>query len=115
MKKLIPLLVILIVITLSSCVTTTSTTAINKISIGMSKSQVISTLGEPKDSRANDRSEYLIYGLHHMNNLDCYLNPNYCEHDYFIKLNNGKVISYGRVGDFDSTKTPEATINVKQN
>ena len=33
---------------------------------------------------------------------------------YFVRLKNGVVESYGKVGDFDSTKTPELNINIRE-
>jgi len=104
-------LVISIALLISGCA---STTAINKISLGMSKPNVISILGAPKDSRAKGQDEYLVYGLLHMRDIGCLAQPRRCEKEYFVRLQEGKVVSYGRVGDFDSTKTPEATINMTQ-
>jgi hypothetical protein len=37
------------------------------------------------------------------------------EDDFFVRFKEGVVESYGRVGDFDSTNVPEATINVNTN
>jgi hypothetical protein len=33
--------------------------------------------------------------------------------DYFAQFKEGKLISYGKVGDFDSTKNPALDLNLK--
>lgn len=92
---------------------------INKISLGQSKSEIISIMGAPNSVRAGEGAEYLIYHL-----TDDYsyestvvsfgmLPPIAKKSDYFVKLVDDKVISYGKVGDFDSTKMPEAQIKIK--
>lgn len=91
---------------------------LNKISLGMSKSEVIATMGTPSRTSATEGSEFLIYNL--VDDVDYtpaaiglgMLPPKVTKNDYFVKIQNNKVVSYGKVGDFDSTKTPEATINV---
>ena len=94
----------------------------NKLSLGMTKAEVIEALGDPDSSRAAEGVEYLTYRLKPGNsageNAVCgmaalftvglsYAAPE-CrggfEQEYFIKFRSGKVISYGKVGDFDSTK-----------
>ena len=85
----------------SGCITSQS---LNSIDIGMTKADVIKKLGSPHDRKAQDNTEYLIYYLIPYGELD--------SKEYFVRLVNGRVESYGRPGDFDSTKIPETKSNV---
>ena len=69
----------------------------NSVSLGMSKEQVLEVMGEPvSTSAAIGGMEYLNYKLYETR-LDRF-------HDistpYTVYLQDGKVISYGRYGDF---------------
>ena len=100
---------------------------INTVSVGMDKQQVIDALGPPESSRANKSVEYLIYNLTKTRNADDALlctigsvmivGAAMCKRskaEYFVQFQQGKVTAYGKVGDFDSTQDPEATINLNQ-
>lgn len=101
----------------------------NLISLGMDKTQVINILGQPQSSSAQAPYEYFIYPLTRnltnqeiaacagINVLTLGIGAALCfrEEDRYIRFENGIVESYGRVGDFDSTNVPEATINVNTN
>ena len=122
-------LCIVLALLLNGCANTALN--MNQMSVGMSKSEVISVLGEPSESRASDGVEYLMYrlrttpsagkqagcgaagwltlGLTYMIK-EC----QYSNNDYFVQLEENKVRSYGRVGDFDSTEDEKATITVNQ-
>ncbi len=79
------------------------------ISIGMSQQEVIEIFGKPEDMAAKEAVVYLNYTYapwYDHNGADG--NKEY----YYVRLINNKVESYGRRGDFDSTKLPEKTINV---
>lgn len=112
--------------TLVGCATTQK---MNAVSVGMTKAEVVAALGTPDESRATEGTEYLIYKLRGSVSpgatVGCafggllLLGANYASpkcsgesNDYFVQIQSGKVYSYGRVGDFDSTKTPEETVNV---
>ena len=73
----------------------------SKIKIGMSRGEVIAVKGKPFETAAKDGTEYLFY------------QEPYELKEYFVRLVDGKVDSYGRVGDFDSTKDPTLRI-IKQ-
>jgi hypothetical protein len=79
-------------------------TRMNSVSVGMTKEQVIKKVGEPVSVSANAGAEFLNYSFYEC--VGCVYVP------YFIKLQNGKVESYGRLGDFNSTKSPEQNINL---
>jgi hypothetical protein len=122
-KNLVAQLFILILIV--SCAGTQS--RLNELSLGMSKGDVISILGDPDSVAANSGAEYLVYNLSGktgagkavgcsavtlmtfgMGAATC--SPD--KEDFFVRLVRGAVDAYGKVGDFDSTKTPESTINI---
>ena len=102
---------------------------LNLLNLGMNKTQVTEIMGNPDTSSAQAPYEYFIYNLSvnltgsergrcatmailtaGIGALDCRNDD-----DFFIRFEGGVVESYGRVGDFDSTQNPEATINVNRN
>jgi SmpA / OmlA family len=88
---------------LTGCVSYPNYSLLNKLSVGMNKQEAVRILGEPSSSAAQGNSEYLRYTM-----ADYGLgNFKRC----FVRIQNGKVESFGEVGDFDSTKDP--TIKVK--
>ncbi|MCX6975433.1 MAG: hypothetical protein NTZ94_14320, partial [Verrucomicrobia bacterium] len=88
------------------CTLTHNSSKMNRLSVGMSKSDIISVLGNPESTSATGRLELLRY--------DFYPPPPYIEATakkrYFVRLINDRVESYGEVGDFDSTKDPTLRI-----
>lgn len=104
MKNFLTLIILTLLFT--SCATSYK---INKINVGMSKSQVISKMGKPKSISANGNVEFLNYKFSETDD-DAFLG---IYTDYFVKLVNGTVVNYGRLGDFDSTKDPTININSK--
>ena len=87
----------------------------NKIAIGMTKNEVIQAMGrEPDSTAAKGETEYLTYNLWR-NFWD--RKPGDYSDPFFIKSVKGKVESFGKMGDFDSTQTPEyrQSINLKIN
>ena len=105
---------------------------LNEVSLGMSKTDVIDVMGQPASSAASDGFEYMIYELSRRTGtgqtagctalalltLGITLVSPACraaQDDFFVRFVDGEVESYGRVGDFDSTQVPEATINVNRN
>ena len=88
----------------------------NNLRLGMTKAEVISALGQPTSTSASEGTEYLVYKLRDRFNPD-FMEPDLYEKDYFVRLRDGKVDSFGQVGDFDSTKIPESKhtldVNIK--
>ena len=82
----------------------------NSVSIGMTKQEVISVLGPPTSISAKEGAEYLNYRFFETG-LAAYHG---ITSPYFVRIINGKVESYGRLGDFDSTKDPTLNINMKE-
>lgn len=79
---------------------------LNSVQIGMTKDEVISVMGNPLSISAKDNTQYLTYKFFETG-LDA---NNGRKTRYFVRLINGKVDSFGRAGDFDSTKTPTVKI-----
>ena len=78
---------------------------INTISLGMSKQEVVKIMGPPVSTSATHGVEYLRYLL---TEIDAF-SP---DTPYFVRIVDGKVDAYGRVGDFDSTKIPERKLKL---
>lgn len=93
------LLVIYIVILLLVITGCATSEKINGVQIGMTKGDVIETMGKPVSVSAKDGTEYLNYKLSDTDKdaFNGWTSP------YYVRLINGKVDSYGRAGDFDST------------
>jgi outer membrane protein assembly factor BamE (lipoprotein component of BamABCDE complex) len=83
----------------------------NKVQIGMTKSEVIKIIGNPTSVSAKDKSEYLNYRLSETDDQawDGITVP------YYVRLINGRVDSYGRLGDFDSTQNLTMKIETDEN
>ena len=85
----------------------------NKISgvqLGMTKEEVVRVMGKPTSVSAQGGSEYLNFALSETDDdaFRGWTKP------YYVRLINGKVESYGRTGDFDSTKTPTVRLESDQ-
>lgn len=78
---------------------------INDIKIGMTKEQVVAIMGLPSSTSAINNIIFLNYSLHEWNHPEGQERTS-----YFVRLIDGKVESYGKLGDFDSTKPPTVRI-----
>ena len=94
---------IVVISLLTGCATARK---INRVQVGMTKSQVIEVMGKPTSISAKSGTEYLNYNLSETGD-DAFLGNT---SHYFVRLINGTVDAYGRAGDFDSTKTPTIKI-----
>ena len=94
---------------LAAC--TTSSESMTDLSIGMSKSEVIKLMGKPDSVSATNGIEYLTYTLRTETSFT--RNTWGYQGQYFVRLVNGRVDSYGKVGDFDTTKDPTLNINIR--
>lgn len=94
--------VVILALLIAACA---GTPKINKLSVGMTKAEVIAAMErEPDSTSAQGGVEYLTYNLWR----DFWdRRPGDYSDRFFVRLINGKVESYGRIGDFDSTKIPE--------
>ena len=92
MRKIFILSVVVILI--SGCVTTKRT---NLISLGMTKAEVTKIMGTPASSKGQSNKEILEYVLFPT------WDSTWRDREYFwVTLENGKVVQYGRAGDFSS-------------
>lgn len=71
----------------------------SSLEIGLPEDAVTAMLGRPNSVSATENIKYLNYllGRNQM---------------HYVRVVDGFVESYGRMGDFDSTKVPEQTLNV---
>jgi len=100
MRSLIVLTVITI---LFGCATSGK---MNSVELGMTKGEVIEKMGKPVSVSAQGGREYLNYKLSETDD-DAFMG---FSTPYFVRLIDGKVESFGRSGDFDSTKKPTIRI-----
>ena len=98
---------LLTALVLIACATATR---ISKVKIGMSKEEVIVVMGKPVSVSAQGRAEYLNYSLSETDDQAWYG----ITRPYYVRLIDGRVESFGRAGDFDSTKTPAVRIESDQ-
>jgi outer membrane protein assembly factor BamE (lipoprotein component of BamABCDE complex) len=84
---------------------------INAVSIGMTKDEVLKVMGDPVSISAKGNIEYLNYKLSETDD-DAFMG---WTTSYFVRIINGKVDSYGRSGDFDSTNKPTLKIETDEN
>lgn len=100
-------LVLLLCLVISGCFLATK---MNLLSVGMSKQEVLKTVGYPHSSKADNNTEILEYRFR----PDMW--SSYPD-TYWVVLQDGKVIKYGRAGDFGTTMPEdrrEYNINVNQ-
>ena len=110
--NILKLLLLLSVLGLTACA---SAHKMNKINLGMHKKEIINILGEPVHTSAKDNYEYLNYQFT-KNAHDAYFEGLWggIKTDYYVRLVDGKVESYGQKGDFDSTKPYTQKIIIRE-
>jgi hypothetical protein len=102
-------LIIISFLFLSACA---GTPKMNNLSVGMSKKEVISIMGQPDSTSAKGSIEYMSYSLWR----DFWdRRPGDYSDQFYVRLVKGKVESYGRLGDFDSTKVEESKQTIDLN
>lgn len=87
-----------------------SSKKLNKISIGMSKDQVIKILGKPVSiASPGENLEFLNYRFSETSDDAFYgiTTP------YYVLMEYGRVVQYGREGDFGVTKDPTVIIETR--
>ena len=105
--KILYTLVFAAIIALVGCATAPK---LNRLSIGMTKQEVVSVMGQPASTAAPGGGvEILRYRLSATGD-DAY---HHVTEEYFVKLTDDKVQSYGKMGDFGSTKDPTLDLNIK--
>lgn len=102
---------LLLFIGMSFCISACATAGkINSVRLGMTKGEVIRAMGRPASISAQGQSEYLNYALAETSD-QAFLGVAI---PYYVRLIEGKVESYGRAGDFDSTKVQTVRIESEQ-
>ena len=96
-----------IVLLVSGCLSRPDFT---RISIGMSKDEVVDRIGKPRNVSAQG-----TYEIFHYEGEANYADGRLGGEFYYVRFINGQVESYGNRGDFDSTKNPALDINVITN
>jgi outer membrane protein assembly factor BamE (lipoprotein component of BamABCDE complex) len=84
---------------------------INAVNMGMTKEQVIKVMGNPVSVSAKGSTEYLNYKLSETDD-DAFMG---WTTPYYVRVVDGKVDSYGRTGDFDSTQKTTIKIETDEN
>lgn len=100
------ILILLLCLSTFGCATVGSN--LKSVSLGMSKEEVIKVLGNPTSVSAKDNVEYLRYCQTGIAKNSVWADSS----EYFVRMVDGKVESYGKMGDFDSTKNPTNDVNL---
>jgi hypothetical protein len=85
----------LALLVLVSCATSPGKN-LNKISVGMTKAQVIEAMGQPTSTTAQNGAEVLRYSL---NATRALFSVDF--DDYSVRLVEGKVVSYGKTSELE--------------
>ncbi len=83
---------------------------ISAVRLGMSKQEVLSVMGSPTSVSAQGRAEFLNYALSETDD-HAFLGVTT---PYYVRLIDGRVESYGRLGDFDSAQRPAVRVEGQQ-
>ncbi len=93
------------VIALAGCATAPK---MNRLSLGMTKQEVVSVMGRPDSTSApGDGVELLRYQLSPQGGPIIHL----ITEEYVVKMVNGKVVTYGKTREVD--KDPTLNLNIK--
>lgn len=110
MKTILSVLVLLLLLVGCAPKANKLASNIHNASLGMNKQEIIHVMGAPESVSAKDNTEVLRYELC-TRQMTLAEGPTVGEctrwTKFYIRLINGKVESYGQLGDFDSTKIPE--------
>ncbi len=82
---------------------------LNNLSVGMTKKEVIKVMGSPDTTRSPGGGVELL--CFHLKRARPPLKVALVE-EYFVRMVDGKVESFGEKGDFDSTKDSTRNINL---
>ena len=102
MRKLIYLFVLAVLV--SGCAALLPN-QLNSLKLGMSKEEVIKTLGPPESISASEGIEYLNYSALVVGGMGA-TTPHY------VCIQGGKVVSFGKHGDFGTTEQPAQVIKL---
>jgi hypothetical protein len=94
-------LIVLVLLLIAGCATPNR---ISSVQIGMTEDEVIKLIGRPLSKSAKSDTEYLNYQRAEWGPQGLVAKP------YYVRLIRGKVDSFGRLGDFDSTQKPTVRV-----
>lgn len=102
------LCIIAALFSLMSCAATAP--KMNRLSTGMTKQDVIKVMGTPVSTAAPGGGEEILRYELSANSTAAYYG---ITQEYFVRLLNGVVHSYGRMGDFNSLRDPTLNLNIR--
>lgn len=92
----------LVIVTLCMVGCVSAAKKLNGVSMGMSKLQVIDVMGDPDSTKAQNGKEFLVYMLASNARSDLIAKME----EYWVVLDQGRVVSYGKAGDFGTAQDP---------
>ncbi len=99
---------LILALAIVGCASTPET--MKALRVGMTKSEVVSVMGQPQSVSAKGATEYLTYSFCISSCIAPPIHRNYVP--FFVRLESGKVDSFGEKGDFDSIKTPTTRVEI---
>lgn len=81
----------------------------NRLSLGMTKSEVIDVMGDPDTTKAAEGIEYLVYRIDPWAHMEAWN----ASGEYWAVIENGKLTKYGRPGDFNTTEAPTTKVIIE--
>ena len=100
----------LLLVALTALVGCATAAKTNRLSIGITKQEVLALMGRPSSTAAHVAGvEILRYRLSATGRDILHRRTE----EYFVRLISGKVDCYGKMGDFDSVKDPTRNLSIK--
>jgi len=110
-KHNLAMVLLLGVLSFGGCLTKPAGEKLTSVSVGMTKDEVVKIMGTPSSIAATGPVQILKYEVPSMFSSRAMWSSDWTP--YYVRLVDGKVESFGRLGDFDSTKDPTLNINIK--
>src|SRR5262245_1265586 len=103
---------LVIVVLVGACHQSKPEVDLSRVSGGMTKADVIDKLGPPDHVAAQGRVEYLEYDAYDDSGWDWKGQRN--QRTLYVRIVDGVVESYGKKGDFGTTRDPTVNVNVNE-
>ncbi len=84
--------------------------SLDRVQMGMTEDEVVGKLGRPRSVSMQGNTKYLEYASWDIDAWGTHINHQF----FYVRVLGGKVDSFGRKGDFDSSKNPTKDININQ-
>lgn len=93
---------------------------LSKVEVGMTREQVVAVMGHPSSVSAIQNTVYLNYNIQEISVPQQIFMSHFgitgeVSGAYYVRLINGHVESFGKLGDFNSTHIPEQQLDVNVN